>query len=550
MYAPEGTVKLGHVPWDNSYQHVFQLGLADSGATLAFCGIETNTYKFIREDSNIRVPFNADTLYGVNYCAYQNSGKWFFCFVNSITYINNNTSLLHLEEDVWQTWGGSLTISACMVAREHVSTDELGQHRAPEPAMSLETVTLLSVDTFAELAGSVVVVGTNAIPHLKNGGSIFAAHVESDFDGSDAVAGGVYSGIYNGCHFYAFGLGDAEFGNFMSNINMCGAAESIACVFMVPENLISIGAGHEIAAYVGVEDGSFSAPQSLGGGYTPRNKKCLTYPYAYTVITDNCGGVMELKNEDCNSWGTFDFKLVQGLDPTAAVYYVPKNYGGQALDESHMMPIHQNSQCSWTNAAYQNWLAQNSPNLQTKQNIAWASLVGGALAMVAGAILFGTGVGAPAGGALGAFGLTTVEAAGVGVALGGLGAGYGAAKQLYSLNSERESQRKVPNHTIGSSSSNSLASVGSKGGYYCVGLEMHSAQRLDMFFDVFGYQVDRVKVPNITGRPSWNYVQTVGANMHGDVPSDRLAIMNKCLDSGCTFWHTTDVGNYGLSNSI
>lgn len=543
MYAPEGTVMLGHVPWDDSYKHIFQTGLANPSATLGFMSMETDFYKFIREDSNIMVPYNADTLYGINYCAYQNSGKWFFCFVNTITFVNNNTSLLHLEEDIWQTWGGSLTIAPCLVAREHVSGDGLGQHRAAEPAMSLESVVLQSVDSFPELAGACVVVGVNAIPHLKNGGDIFGAHNEDDFDGSDAVAGGNYSGIYSGCRLYAFDLTDVALAHFLDNLNMCGAAESVACMYMVPADMISIGGGHEVAGYVGVQDGSFSAPQTLGNGYTPRNKKCLTYPYSYTVITDNCGGTMELKNEDCDTWGTFDYKLVQGLDATASVYYVPCNYTGQAIDNSHMMPIHQNPQCSWVYAAYQNWLAQNAPNLQTKTNIAWATIAGSVIALVAAGFLTATGVGAPEGAAIGSAALGGITAASAGL-------GLNAGKELMSIGAEKESQSKVPNHTVGSSSNNSLEAIGAKGGYYCVGLELHSAQRLDMFFDVFGYQVDVVKVPNITGRPSWNYVKTVGANMHGPIPADRLATLNKCLDAGCTFWHTTDVGNYGLNNSI
>ena len=81
-------------------------------------------------------------------------------------------------------------------------------------------------------------------------------------------------------------------------------------------------------------------------------------------------------------------------------------------------------------------------------------------------------------------------------------------------------------------------------------LEYHSAKRLDMFFDVFGYQIDEVKVPNLTGRPSWNYVKTVGANMTGTIPADRLRTINQSLDSGITFWHTTDVGNYALNNQL
>ena len=551
MFSPTGTVYLGHVPWDNTYRHVYQTGLANQNAIISnFMSMTTTNYVFIREDSNIRVPYNADDLYGINYCCYRNNGKLFCCFVNTITYVSNNTALLHLEEDVWQTWGGALTISPCMVAREHVNGDGLGQNRTPEPAMELESVIVRSTDTLPELVGSCVVVGVNAIPHLKNGGSVFAAHVESDFDGSDAVAGSIYSGLYSGCHYYGFAFADAELTNFLNNLNMCGAAESVACMFMVPANMSTIGSGHEIASYVGVEDGGFTAPQTLGSGYVPRNKKCLTYPYAYCKITDNDGGSMDIKYEDCNSWGAVDYKLVQGLDPTASVYFVPRNHMGQAIDYSHMMPVHQNAQCSWVYSAYQNWLAQNAQNIQNKKTFNTLGAIGGALMVIAGATLIGTGGGAPAGGALGTLGLSTAEAAGVGLAMSGIKKGVDSQISGMQLSAEIDAQSKHPDMVAGSTSSNSLQGVGAAGGYACIALELHSAQRLDMFFDVFGYQVDVVKVPNITGRPSWNYVQTIGCNMRGAVPADRLTIMNKCMDSGVTFWHTEDMGNYGLNNRL
>jgi hypothetical protein len=67
---------------------------------------------------------------------------------------------------------------------------------------------------------------------------------------------------------------------------------------------------------------------------------------------------------------------------------------------------------------------------------------------------------------------------------------------------------------------------------------------------VLGYEVDRVKVPNLTGRPNWNYVRTEGAACTGTIPADRLAVMDATLDRGMTFWHTSDVGNYALPNGV
>ena len=67
---------------------------------------------------------------------------------------------------------------------------------------------------------------------------------------------------------------------------------------------------------------------------------------------------------------------------------------------------------------------------------------------------------------------------------------------------------------------------------------------------MYGYLVNVNKVPNMTGRKSWNYVKTNGASVVGKVPPDVLAQINSLFDRGLTFWHTGDVGNYALDNSI
>ena len=144
-----------------------------------------------------------------------------------------------------------------------------------------------------------------------------------------------------------------------------------------------------------------------------------------------------------------------------------------------------------------------------------------------------------------------VQAAGAGVALAGIGKGASAAQSEYMRQKEIEAQKKVPDHISGQSSSNSMQGIDrNMGGYMRIGLQRQSAERLDQFFDVFGYQIDQLMTPIISGRKAWNYIKTVGANMGGNIPSDRLGFLNNSLDAGVTFWHTTDVGNYGLDNTL
>lgn len=552
MISPQGTVWLGHVPWDSSYRHVYYEGMVDKSNILsAYMTLQTNNYTYIREDTNIRVPYNADSIYGINYCMYQNDGMWFCAFVNTITYVNNGTSLLNLEEDVWHTWGGSIDWKTCFIAREHVSQDNLGQWRAPEPAMELESV-VLSEYRFNNVYFDTVIVGTNALPHLKDGSNTyFSSHVEDDFDGSDAVSGGMYGAIYSGTKYYGFDSGSTgALSNFLNNLNMCGAADSVACMFMVPSATVTIS-GFEVTGVANPESMTITAPQTVGGNYAPRNKKCLTYPYAFMTITDHNGGELDFKYEDCDTWGNLTIDFLDPVDPCGALYMRPRGYQGNSIDYSRVMPLGNHPQCSWVYSAYQNWAAQNAQSLQTKHQLNVGNAIIGGLMLAAGAVIFATGFGAPAGGALGAAGLSTAEAAGAGLALSGLAKGASSAASMMEQQAQIDAESKKPNQTVGASTSNGLQGIAmNSGGYRFTGLQLSSARRLDWFFDMYGYQIDQLRLPNITSRPSWNYLKTVGACMGGNIPADRLAAINQCLDSGITFWHTTDVGNYGQNNQL
>ena len=77
------------------------------------------------------------------------------------------------------------------------------------------------------------------------------------------------------------------------------------------------------------------------------------------------------------------------------------------------------------------------------------------------------------------------------------------------------------------------------------------ARIIDDFFTMYGYKVNVVKTPSITGRRYWNFVKTVDCNIEGDVPQEDLLIIRNIFNKGCAFWHgASNMGNYNLTNSI
>lgn len=85
---------------------------------------------------------------------------------------------------------------------------------------------------------------------------------------------------------------------------------------------------------------------------------------------------------------------------------------------------------------------------------------------------------------------------------------------------------------------------------YQVAIRATDAQRIDAFFDRYGYTVNLNAKPNVTGRRSWNYVKCRNIQITGNCPVEHLITIKNMFLNGCTFWHTNLVGDYSQNNDI
>ena len=77
------------------------------------------------------------------------------------------------------------------------------------------------------------------------------------------------------------------------------------------------------------------------------------------------------------------------------------------------------------------------------------------------------------------------------------------------------------------------------------------AKIIDDYFSAYGYKVNSVKTPNITGRRNWNYVKTVGCYIEADIPQDDLQEIKTLFDKGITLWHNpATFADYSQTNDI
>ena len=71
------------------------------------------------------------------------------------------------------------------------------------------------------------------------------------------------------------------------------------------------------------------------------------------------------------------------------------------------------------------------------------------------------------------------------------------------------------------------------------GIKAEYAQKIDNYFEMFGYKLCTVATPNFTSRSNWNYIKTVDVNLTGDIPEDDMQRLKDLFNGGFTVWHTT-----------
>ena len=210
---------------------------------------------------------------------------------------------------------------------------------------------------------------------------------------------------------------------------------------------------------------------------------------------------------------------------------IPKFYNGLEVNNDEGLNLGKYPQLSWTTDQYTNWLTQNGVNVGVNAAIGVGKVVGG-LAL-AGAT----------GGMASTFGVTT--------ALSGANDIIDSAKEVYD-------HPFTPPQAEGNINGGDVTTIIGYNKFRIkkMTIKQEFARIIDDYFDRLGYKTNRIKVPNQTGRPYWNYVQigdkeSIGYsnNQSISVPPNAMSNINNMYRSGITIWHDhSSLGNYALNN--
>lgn len=495
--APDSTLKvLQDIPINNTYKNtIYFANKSDQQAYFSNMSKYTYiNYSYLKEQKKIRVGTKADNLYNCNYLMYQNTAygsKWFYAFITKVEFINNTCSEISFEIDVMQTWlvDDDYFMKPSFVEREHSYTDNAGDNIVTE-TLDLGNIVCSNIVGTGKFDNYVAVIATAWLPTTATGG-----YVTGLFSGLSYIAGEIDTPE-----------GVQALLDLLTTMTEAKKVDSIVSIFVMPTAFYTSNSAPT------VEVTAIAKPTQIDG-YTPRNKKLLTYPFSFLGV--DCGDNSAIYRYEYFTDATCQFSMNGCVAPNPEIQLVPVDYNGTDFNYIEKLVMSGFPQVGYAIDSFKAWLAQSASGQ-------FISLVS------AGGI------------------------AGAGIASGNVPLAVGGAVGLASsINNIVQSSTKPPQAKGSNGSSITVATRTKDFWFKRMHITSQYAKIIDDYFDVFGYATNRVKVPNIASRPHWNYVKTTDIGLVGSVPADDMAKLQSIYNSGVTFWkHGNEVGDYSLSNSI
>ena len=559
------------VPIESDYRHTlyFDSVAAQNNYFFSKAFKQFHNVSYQRERRNvITLEIPATQVYACNYLMFKNTSygeKWFFAFVNSVEYVNDNVTDIYYELDMMQTWMFEYTLSQCMVEREHSVTDKIFENTKPENIGYGELMCGVSQN----LLSSHGLLGE------------YACVITSKPYSSGDVPIKLYSQF---CPVYGY-IGRAEDMNvIVQEFVRTGWQDAVLSV-TVGNKLMAQGADEthfdmpkqvpkEDFKFVcygvtsGIHEGEEQFKDQLPNGYKPRNKKLFGYPYNQLWVSNNQGTVNEYRYEDfkLDKDGFFHMEVAaSGISSPECVLY-PLDYRGVAKYYDHALVLTGYPTVPWIGDTYKAYMAMNRNQIENAIFTQGANglmntvsaFLGGAMTVNNAADMLQAAK-ADASNA----GQTVSKTTKTGLrqqAMGGIFSAIGTAgtsvvdfmTSVWQVEAKLKDVSNIPPNVGGLSGAGSVTNALSRFDYstYYMCVKPEYAEIVDKFFDMFGYNTCTVKVPNTHSRPHWNYVKTIGCEIQGFLPQEAANIIKAVYDHGVTFWKNGDeVGNYTLDNS-
>ena len=537
VITPDSEIYLLKCPLEMDSKHQISFASASAQQTY-FQGLTKvlmDDATYMRKDGRLYFEGSYDTYLTYNYCMYKNtaySSKWFYAFVTDIRYESNNSCSCQLKTDVFQTWMFDYTLKKSFIERSHVSkvSDTIGAYTVPEGLETGEyTGYLQYVDNITGQADSII-LGCTVDPFTTT--SANPVHYNS-----------VYNGLISGCGYYKW-LSN-ELNALMLRLDYLaqqGQSDAIVTLFMYPSTWAPYK-DSSVDTKVATSDAPLTYDYGIPrietlDGYTPKNKKLLTYPYCYIMASNGVGTANIYKQEvwslDTDSthngtggtYNTYNKMIMRRwsvLCPGGSVKVAPISYNGSAINIDEGFSLGKFPQLSWPVDLYTNWEVQNGTNIfGTTLTATQSGMIGAGLQSLVGGL--------------------TGDITNIAVGMRGV---WNTMQEQY--------RHALISPTVGGNvNSGDVSAISGLMAfqYYKMGIKAEFARNIDNFFEMFGYKLNKVDTINTSSRSNWNYIKTIDVNMTGDIPERDLQELKDLYNGGFTIWHTTTYFmDYSQTNS-
>lgn len=540
-----------------------------------------------------------------------NNGKWYYAFITDYEFVSQNCTIITYQLDVFQTYLFDFSFQSTYIEREHTkrfNNDGTPVINTLDEGLSYgydyECYNIEHVQQCDNIIWAVLVSKLNLVsyPTKLFGGSrtgkipttlyYYCVPIRIDNAFIDLkVNGKQVSSVQSIISKFQNDT------NFVNNLVSFYYTDTIPCEvsFDGNDNITSNSSYldvFEVAGLTLVTVGRY--------GYDTINKtianniydklpkyeesKLLMYPYTIVEISDQKGNTFTLKPENIarNNLPKFEIEMSSSIGTEPKVAYIVKNYLGNTrdfkelsqgiinndlsaipiLDDYTASYIQANKNSIATTNSYavdnaQRGINQNNANNRINNAIldkqqAYSGLENGISALSS----------ALQGNIAGAVGNIYSTIKNYDVSQGErakMNMNNEFANENLRINAEQQiglTQAKIADinnipPTIRNLGNNGLFSYGNgiTGIYiYYKTIRPEFVRQLTAYFKMFGYKVNRLEIPNLKSRLSYNYIKTADANIIGNIPNNYLNTLKGIFDKGITIWHTDDIGNYNLDN--
>lgn len=334
---------LQNVPLSDNYENTvnYRDKITQASEFLKYEKYRFTEYSYQRAQVGaIRLEIKYENLYDCNYMMFKNRAfedKWWYAFIVGCSYVSNEVTEVYYKIDVMQTWCYDYKFLDTFVERRHSRTDELYSNTQPEGL---------------ELGSSFEKTVITRHPFL----SFISILSAADIPDGDASLTGVTVHKIGGTNKYFRGLytyiaqEPSQATAVINWHNSNGKADSIVAVYISPTNQESD------AEEVETVDDVF---RNNNGGYIPKNKKLLTYPYKRLVASNNSGISVQYKYEYLKS---NNFRIERTGSPIGEARMVPVNYDDIGTEIDNAIIYSAFPTCAFVSDAFSAWWAQNKNN--------------------------------------------------------------------------------------------------------------------------------------------------------------------------------------------